>query len=89
MEFNFERRAAIAELLAQADPPELPRRGHRVRVDGKPERYALLPQLSALYVQRKLLALEERRESIVARGERRNVQWGNCPALRREVPVLA
>lgn len=60
---DFERRLAIEELLAQSDPPELPRRGHRVRLTGKPERYALLPRLSSLFVQQELLALEEKREA--------------------------
>ena len=89
MQCDLERRVAIAKLLAQDDPPELPRRGHCVRVEGKPDRYRLLPQLSAVYVQQKVLALDERREEVVVRGERRNIQWGGSPTFRREVPVLA
>jgi hypothetical protein len=57
---DMERRLAIAALLAQPDPPEL-RRAHRLRLAGKPERFALVPQLSAVFVQAKLLALHERR----------------------------
>lgn len=60
MTLEMERRLAIAALLAQPDPPEL-RRAHRLRFAGKPERFALVPQLSAVFVQAKLLALHERR----------------------------
>jgi hypothetical protein len=60
MMFDIERRLAIAELLAQPDPPEL-RRGHRLQLPGKPERFELVPVLSASFVQAKLLALHERR----------------------------
>ena len=60
MTLDMERRLAIAALLAQPDPPEL-RRAHRLRLAGKPERFALVPQLSAVFVQTKLLALHERR----------------------------
>jgi hypothetical protein len=67
---DIERRLAIAELLAQPDPPEL-QRGHRLRFDGKPDRHEWVPVLSAVFVQNKLLALQERRaatdESIVHR----------------------
>ena len=56
---DLERRLAITELLAQPDPPEL-RRAHRLRLAGKPERFELVPQLSAVFVQAKLLALHER-----------------------------
>lgn len=60
MTLDMERRLAIAALLAQPDPPEL-RRAHRLRLAGKPERFELVPQLSAVFVQAKLLALQERR----------------------------
>ena len=60
MELDVARRVAIAELLAQPDPPEL-RRGHRLRLEGKPDRFDLVPMLAAAFVQAKLLALEERR----------------------------
>jgi hypothetical protein len=56
---DLERRLAITALLAQPDPPEL-RRAHRLRLAGKPERFELVPQLSAVFVQAKLLALHER-----------------------------
>jgi hypothetical protein len=60
---DMERRLAIAALLAQPDPPEL-RRAHRLRLPGKPERFELVPRLSAVFVQAKLLALHERRAEI-------------------------
>ena len=62
MRIDVQRRLAIAELLSQSDPPDLQGRGYRLRLEGKPERYALLPYLTALFVQQKLLALEERRK---------------------------
>jgi BarA-like signal transduction histidine kinase len=60
MQLDIERRLAISELLAQPDPPEMRRRAHRRTLPGKPERYDLVPLLSAAFVQRKLLALHER-----------------------------
>ena len=63
--YDVERRIAIAELLAQPDPPEI-HRAHRLRLEGKPERYALLQQLAAVFVQTKLLALHERRAEMQA-----------------------
>jgi hypothetical protein len=65
MQMDIERRLAIAELLAQPDPPELHRRGHRVRLEGKPERFDLVPRLASAFVQAKLLALHERRAEAV------------------------
>jgi hypothetical protein len=69
---DIERRLAIAALLAQPDPPEL-RRAHRLTLAGKPERFALVPQLSAVFVQAKLLALHERRTEINERHTRSNL----------------
>ena len=63
MMLDMERRLAIAALLAQPDPPEL-RRAHCLRLAGKPDRFELVPQLSAVFVQAKLLALHERRTEI-------------------------
>ena len=60
MELDMERRLAIAELLARPDPPDM-RRGHRLRLAGKPDRYKQVALLSAAFVQSKLLALHERR----------------------------
>lgn len=59
MEIEIERRLAISELLTQPDPPDMPRRAHRRTCAGKPERYELVPLLSAAFVQGKLLALYE------------------------------
>jgi hypothetical protein len=83
MKTDFERRQAIAELLAQSDPPELPRRSHRVRLKGKPERYALLPWLSSLFVQQQLVTLEEKRASHLE-SVRRNIRSRRSSAVRRE-----
>ena len=74
MQLDVERRVAIAELLTQPDPPEL-RRGHRLRLEGKPDRFDLVPLLAAAFVQAKLLALHERR-----------AQMGMATA---DVPVVA
>ena len=65
MHVEIERRLAIAELLAQPDPPDM-RRGNRQRLEGKPERYDLVPRLTAAFVQAKLLALHERRAEVNA-----------------------
>jgi hypothetical protein len=80
---------AIAELLDQPDPPEL-RRGHRLRVEGKAERFAMLTELSAMYVQAKLIALEERRSAADAPTERQRVVWARRSVreeLRLAVPA--
>ena len=53
-----ERSVAICELLAIADPPEL-RRAHVARIEGKPERFTLISHLTGVFVQSKLLELEE------------------------------
>ena len=60
-QLDIERRLAITDLLAQPDPPDLVRRGNRLSVEGKPDRFDLVPQLAAVFVQRKLLSLHERR----------------------------
>ena len=85
MNIDFERRAALAELLAQPDPPELARRGNHLRLVGKPERYELLPLLSAVFVQEKLLALELRRDDSAPTTDRRDILWGRYSALGKEV----
>ena len=66
---DSERRLAIVELLALPDPPEL-RRGYRLRLDGKGDRYDQVPMLSAAFVQAKLLELQERRAETI--GEEMN-----------------
>jgi hypothetical protein len=89
VQFDVQRRLAIAELLAQPDPPEL-RRGHRLRLEGKPDRYALLPLLAAVFVQDKLLALSDRREHATAVApERPDVRWVKHGGVRREVLAAA
>ena len=82
---DFERRQAIAELLAQPDPPEL-RRGHRLRVEGKADRFAMVQTIAAAYVQARLLALQERRAAGVVEIEpRANIVWTLRLVGRREV----
>ena len=61
MQLDIERRLAIAELLEKPDPPDLRYRGNRLRLEGKPERFELVPMLASAFVQAKLLALYERR----------------------------
>ena len=52
---DLERRLAIAQLLNQPDPADLLPRTHHLRCEGKPERFALLPVLNAVFVQQSLL----------------------------------
>ena len=61
MHLDIERRLAIADLLARPDPPDLARRTHRLRLEGKPDRFEMVPRLAAAFVQQKLLFLHERR----------------------------
>ena len=82
---DVRRRLAIAELLDQPDPPEL-RRGHRLRIEGKAERFAMLTKLSALYVQARLIALEERRSAADITTEHCNIVWARR-SVRREVRI--
>lgn len=84
-----ERRLAIAKLLDQPDPPEL-RRGHRLRVEGKPERFALLTRLAAMYVHARLLAREERRIGADHRPtERQDVRWTRQEVREEVVMAVA
>jgi hypothetical protein len=82
VQLDIERRLAIAELLAQPDPPDI-RRGHRQRFEGKPERYDLVPQLSAVFVQAKLLALQERRSEVSPAGPAADIVSRAHPELRK------
>lgn len=59
MQPDIERRQAICELLSLPDAPDL-RRGHRRILEGRPNRYQLVPQLTAMFIQAKLLELRER-----------------------------
>ena len=65
MYHDIERRQAVCELLAMPDSPEL-RRGHRLTLEGAPERYSLVPQLAATFIQSKLLELHERASVVEA-----------------------
>ena len=59
---DVERRVALAVLLAQPDPPEL-HRGSRTLLEGRPDRHQVVPDLTAAYVQAKLLEWRERDEA--------------------------
>lgn len=61
------KRQALIDLLAQ--PDDGLRRGHRLTVEGRADRFAMLPRLSATFVQYHRLELEE----LYARG-----QVGGC-----------
>jgi hypothetical protein len=59
MHLDMERRQAIVDLLSLPDTPDL-HRSHRLTVEGRPDRYQLLPHLAAVFVQARLLDLQER-----------------------------
>lgn len=61
MQLDIERRLAIADLLAQPDPTDLGPRRTRLCLEGKPDRFDLLPLLAAAFVQQRMLELHERR----------------------------
>jgi hypothetical protein len=61
MQLDIERRLAIAELLAQPDPTDLGPRRTRLCLEGKPDRFDLVPLLAAAFVQQCMLELHERR----------------------------
>lgn len=50
------RQAALCELLALPDPPDI-RRGHEPKCEGDPRRYELIPEITAAFVQQHLLDL--------------------------------
>lgn len=52
------RMVLIHALLSLPDPPELPLRAHVWTQGGKPDRYTVIPQLSAAFVQWRLLEME-------------------------------
>ena len=56
MDTDISRRLALYELLAKPDPPEM-HRGFVVLLEGKPNRYDVLPALAAAFVREKLLEL--------------------------------
>jgi hypothetical protein len=59
MQVNIERQQAIIDLLSLPDTPDL-HRSHRLTVEGRQDRYQMLPHLAAVFVQAKLLDLQER-----------------------------
>jgi hypothetical protein len=60
MDSDIERRLAIVDLMSRPDGPEL-HRGHRLILEGKADRYRLVPRLASVFIQAKLLELSERR----------------------------
>jgi len=57
---DLERRIALTELMAAPDPPDLKRRGHRQRFEGRPNRFEILPTLAMLFAQTRLIEFQER-----------------------------
>jgi hypothetical protein len=64
MDASITRRLALYELLEKPDPPEL-HRGFVVRLPGKPDRYAQLPELAAAFVRRKMDEIGRRTPPLV------------------------
>jgi hypothetical protein len=87
MQLDVERRLAIAELLSQPDPPELRHRGSRLLLEGKPDRFDLVPLFASAFVQAKLLALHERRALQAGAGYSAPVVAE--PRLRKVIPFAA
>jgi hypothetical protein len=54
-----DRRAALVDIMAMADPPELPARGHRWTQKGDPYRYGQISRLSTTYALSRLVARED------------------------------
>lgn len=71
MQPNSERQQAIVDLLSLPDPPDL-RRSHRLTVEGSPDRHQLLPALAAVFVQARMLELQEREALRREIGRRQN-----------------
>ncbi len=61
MDPNITRRVALYELLEKPDPPEL-HRGFVSRLEGKPDRFDVLPLLAAAFAREKLEKLRRRIE---------------------------
>jgi hypothetical protein len=59
MQPDIERRQAIIDLLAKPDSPDI-HRGHRLTIEGRSDRYSLVRELAAVFVQTKLLEMHER-----------------------------
>jgi hypothetical protein len=61
---EIERRQALIELMARPDEAPL-RRGHRLVLEGRPDRHQQCARLAAAYVQATLLRWQESREATV------------------------
>jgi hypothetical protein len=58
----MDRRQALVDLLSRPDSPDLHHRGNRITVEGRSDRYQMLPYLAASFVQAKLTELGEREQ---------------------------
>jgi hypothetical protein len=56
---DIHRREALCELLSMRDPFDA-LRGHRLVLEGRPDRHDQLPRLAAVYTQAKLSELRDR-----------------------------
>jgi hypothetical protein len=59
MPIDAERRHALVALLSLPDSPDL-RRGHRRTVEGRPDRFEMVPHLASTFIQAKLLEFRDR-----------------------------
>ena len=60
MNVDLQRRQALIELLAIPDSFDA-LRTHRLTLPGKPDRYERVPQLTAVFIQAKLLEFSRNR----------------------------
>ena len=59
---DMDRRQALVDLLSRPDSPDLHHRGNRITVEGRSDRYLMLPYLAATFVQAKLTEFGEREQ---------------------------
>jgi hypothetical protein len=60
-----------------------------LRLDGKSERYALLPIIAAVYIQRKLIELHERRSEKCSAETRPPRRVVSHLVVRKALPAVA
>ena len=58
LDVDLAKRQALIDLLSLPDTPDI-RRGHRLTMEGHPDRFDLLPRLAASFVQQHMLEQEE------------------------------
>lgn len=61
MHLDFERRQALIDLMAIPEAFD-DLRAHHITLPGKPDRYGQVPQLTAVFVQARLLEFQTRSE---------------------------